>query len=423
MNVSPNSFLLATDDHRDLAVDLEAEETVNDMAAGLLEHLRPGNIIFLIKSRLQLDEHADLLAVVGRLGEGCDNRRVAADPVQRLLDRKDVRIHGRLADKVDNRVKGHVWVVDQNILLPDSRKDVRRIHELRDRGRCILRCLIFIKAVETVELHAEREIKRSARKIDVVLSRPEFLAQNFKEPLVNIFLHLEADHLAPLALLQLLLDLNEKVLRLLLIEREIRISLDPVCRRADDVIVLEQRTDVPADHLLEKDHGPSSVRHARKLDDARKDRGHLDRRKFEAVLLLSLLHELLAAVLRGNESPDVQRLVPDERERPGRVERHRREDRVDISLEVLIEIRALLIGQIPGVLKHGEPGLSEGRHQHPRIGVVLLMDKFVHLHRKGLKLLLRRHSCDVDSLVAGVHLILQGRDPHHEELVEVRRGN
>ena len=52
----------------------------------------PGDVIALVKASLQLQEHGHLLARFCRGDEEREQRRVAADPVQRHLDCDDVRV-------------------------------------------------------------------------------------------------------------------------------------------------------------------------------------------------------------------------------------------------------------------------------------------------------------------------------------------
>ena len=68
---------------------LQVDEAVDDVDAGLLQPVRPDDVVALVEARLQLDEHGDLLARVGGLDEQIDQRRVGADPVERHLDRDD----------------------------------------------------------------------------------------------------------------------------------------------------------------------------------------------------------------------------------------------------------------------------------------------------------------------------------------------
>ena len=85
--------LLADDEHH-LAVRLEPDEAVDDMAARFLELARPGDVGFLVTPRLDLHDDHDLLAGLGGVDQRVDDLRVAAGAVQRVLDRQHPRIGG-----------------------------------------------------------------------------------------------------------------------------------------------------------------------------------------------------------------------------------------------------------------------------------------------------------------------------------------
>ena len=65
---------------------------------------RPLDVVLLVEARLQLDEHGDLLAVLGRTRERRDDRRVGADAVERHLDREDVRVVGGVLEEPEDGV-------------------------------------------------------------------------------------------------------------------------------------------------------------------------------------------------------------------------------------------------------------------------------------------------------------------------------
>ena len=56
-------------DAADLAVHLVIAEAVDDVASGLLEALRPFDIVALVEARAQLEQRGDLLAVLGGVDE------------------------------------------------------------------------------------------------------------------------------------------------------------------------------------------------------------------------------------------------------------------------------------------------------------------------------------------------------------------
>ena len=82
MNVSSNAVLLVPNHKSNLAVGLEAHETVDDVAAGLLQLLGPLDIVLLIEAGLELYEYRDLLPVLGRLLQGRDDGGIAGYPVE-----------------------------------------------------------------------------------------------------------------------------------------------------------------------------------------------------------------------------------------------------------------------------------------------------------------------------------------------------
>ena len=105
MDVAADPVLIAPYNDRELAVRLQADKAVNDMAACFLKLLGPMDIVLFVKTRLDLNKYRYLLAVVGGFGKRLHDRRVPAYTVQGLLDRKDVRILGGFLYKVHDRLE------------------------------------------------------------------------------------------------------------------------------------------------------------------------------------------------------------------------------------------------------------------------------------------------------------------------------
>ena len=84
-------------DAADLAVHLVIAEAVDDVASGLLEALRPFDIVALVEARAQLEQRGDLLAVLGGVDERFGEVRLACQAVERDFDRDDARVARRLA--------------------------------------------------------------------------------------------------------------------------------------------------------------------------------------------------------------------------------------------------------------------------------------------------------------------------------------
>ena len=99
VHVAPDPLGLVAHHHRQLAVRLQADLPVDDVAARVLELAGPADVRLLVEARLQLDEHEHLLAGLGRVDQRLDDRGVAGGAVQRLLDRQHVRVVRGLLDE------------------------------------------------------------------------------------------------------------------------------------------------------------------------------------------------------------------------------------------------------------------------------------------------------------------------------------
>ena len=107
--------------HRQLAVRLEPDQAVDDVAAGLLELAGPADVGLLVEAGLDLDDHQHLLAGLGGVDEGVDDRGVARGAVERLLDRQHVRVGGGLLDEPLHRGGERVvGVVQQYVVRAES---------------------------------------------------------------------------------------------------------------------------------------------------------------------------------------------------------------------------------------------------------------------------------------------------------------
>ncbi len=86
---------------------------------GALEPAGPEQILLLVEPRLQLDHRGDRFAGLGRGHQRVDDRRLLAGAIERLLDRDDVGVLGRLAEEGDHHLEAFIGVVDDEILGPD----------------------------------------------------------------------------------------------------------------------------------------------------------------------------------------------------------------------------------------------------------------------------------------------------------------
>ena len=60
MDVAADALFLAAHHQRDLTVCFQPQQTVDNVAAGFFQHLRPENIVFLVKTGFQLNQNRHL---------------------------------------------------------------------------------------------------------------------------------------------------------------------------------------------------------------------------------------------------------------------------------------------------------------------------------------------------------------------------
>ena len=365
------------------------------MAAGFFQHLRPVDIILLVKPGFQLHQHRHLLAVLRRLGQRSDNRGIAADPIQGLFDGQHIRVPGRFPDKIHHRLKGLVGVVHQNIALFDIVENAVLVVKGGHRLRRTLFTAQMIISLKPADLHRKGKVKRAVHQKDILILNGKVFLQYFQKPLVHSILYLQLDHLAPLALFQLLFNGFQQILRLILVDGQIGVSHDPVGMGADHVIVQEQLAHMPLDNLFQKNQ-PDRLAVPLHLIDSRQHGGHLHRGKFQLLVALFLLQQ----------SRNVQRFIADQRKRPGRVHRHRRQHRVHRFHKVPVHAGRFLLRQIliPG--NHMDSVLFQRRKQGNIVGMILGIHQLMHRFSDQLQLLRRLHPRNVRLMISGVDHIL-----------------
>ena len=255
MHIAADSVLLPAHHKGNLAVCLKAQQTVDHMTARFLQHLRPHDIVFLVKPGFQLHQHGHLLAVLRRLGQGRNDRGIAADPVKSLLDCQHVLIPCRLPDEVHHGRKGLIGVMQEDILLPDLFKHITVRGEGRNRLGCgITLFLEMVEAEKPVHFHQKGQIQGAVNAVNILIAYGKLLLDNGKETFVNPLFHLQTDGLSPLPFFQLFFNLLEKILGFILLQGKVSVSHDTERIGAHNVIAQKELMDIPLDHLLQKNH-------------------------------------------------------------------------------------------------------------------------------------------------------------------------
>ena len=127
-------------------------------------------------------------------------------------------------------------MMQEYITFPDYLENILVILKCRHCCRFVFRFLELLVSVNTINLHQHGQIQRSVDKKDIISMNLKLHFQNIQKPRIHLIFHFQADHLSPLAFFQLFLNLNQKILCLILVNRKIRITHDPVRMGTDHII-------------------------------------------------------------------------------------------------------------------------------------------------------------------------------------------
>ena len=234
---------------------LVAGQPVDDVGPHFLERAGPTDVGLLVEAGLQLDEHRDLLAVLGGPGERQRDRRGRAHAVERHLDREHPRIDGGLADEAGDRVEGVVRVVGEDVAAPDRAPDVRATVEGGQRAwgqRLILEPRQVDGGVELEEIGERGE---AGARVEVVGLKLELVDQHGEEIGREIGVVLQADRVAHAPLSHARLHARQEIHGPLALERDVGIPRDPDGVAGDDLIAAVQGGELEADHVLQEHEG------------------------------------------------------------------------------------------------------------------------------------------------------------------------
>jgi hypothetical protein len=105
-------------------VGLQIDEAKDYLRAGLLQPSCPVYIALFIEPRLQFNQRGYRFTGFRGIDEGRDDRRIFRCPVERLLDRDDVRVARRLTEELHNYIERLIRMMDNNVFSPDGCKAV-----------------------------------------------------------------------------------------------------------------------------------------------------------------------------------------------------------------------------------------------------------------------------------------------------------
>jgi len=394
----------------ELGMRLEAEHTVDDLGTRAFQLLGPIDVRFLVEPCEQFDDHADLLTAAGCVEERLHQNRLDARPVNRLLDRNDVRVLRRAPDEIDDDLERLIRMMQQDVRRLDGGEQVGRaaqaLRQTRDESS-----VLEPFEIDLIDKRGEAgHVHRSMAAVEVGVGERELFEKQARERRRAIVRNLEANGRRELSLPQLALDRLAEVLHLLLVDPQIRVACHAELRIAPHLPAGKELGQVRMDDRRQHDepmlgsrdfprHANDAPKHSRRLHDG----------------YGGLATERVAA---GQIDNEIQALACDLGERVGGVETDGRQQWPHFLVKILGDPSALRRGEV-GAADQVDAGFGK-RWKHGVIEQqVLLVDQCSHfipdmLHQ-GLRLR-QGHAVRRRSLT---QLLLEGRDPHLEEFVQI----
>ena len=215
--VAPDGFAFAAHHHPHFAVDLETHQSVDHVHPRLLQHLRPGDVAFLVKARFELHQHRHLLAAFGGFQQRLHHRGVLPHPVKRLLDRQHLRVAGSRQQKIHHRREGIIRMVQQDMLPLDDVKYLARVLDIPERAwdnRVILGILQVDAVGYVVDFRQAHQVKGAAQFVDVRALDLQVLRQQFADARGHVLMDGDHHRRAEFAALDARLHRLDQILRL-----------------------------------------------------------------------------------------------------------------------------------------------------------------------------------------------------------------
>jgi hypothetical protein len=361
------------------------------------------------RTRLELDQRRHRLAGLGGFGQRLDDRGIGRGPVQRLLDGDDVRVARGLLQEVHHHVERFERVVDDEILLPDRREAIAAV--IADAVG-IARRVGNEFEVRPVEARDLRHFVQRQHAVDVEHAGLAGIERALHEALQfrrHPRLDVEPDHDATAAALERGLEQPHQVFGLFE-DFHLRVADHPERARAFHRIAGKKLADEQAGRALDRDQpglpGLPAVGGLGQPDETLDAVRHADQR----------VHRL-AVLAAGKLQGDGEAEIGDERERMGRIDCERRQQRKDVGQEVVLEPDLLGLGHIRRVDQH-DAGLGERPAQFAPLRLLVLDQERNRLADMD-ELFGGRHTLGALADDAGTHLRAETGNAHHEEFVEV----
>ena len=312
---------------------MRPHHTVQHLRADRLQHLGPVDVGFFVEAGLQLHHHGDFFAFAHGLTQQVHQLRIGAGAVDGLFDGQHVRVVHRLAQEGEHRVKPLKRLVDQCITRLQLLKEGLALADLYGPARLVGREQQFGLIDEVDQLRQAGQVHRTMHPVQRAFRQVELLEQITRQELGATRRHLQPHSLAVMAHDQAFAQRGAEVLHVVFIHRKVGVACDAELRKLADLTAWKQVNQVRTDHTGKRHQHRMVARHLGwQPDQAGQHPRYLDDGDFV------FAPKSITATEAGNE---VERLVGHLRERVGRVQAHRDQQRPHLALKVRLHPPAL----------------------------------------------------------------------------------
>ena len=402
--------LVPEGDETDFAVALEPLHAVHHLAPGLLQQLRPGHVVGLVKPCPQLHEHQHFLSILRRSAEDVGNLRGGRQAIDGDLDGQHVRPLRRLTEQTQEGVYRVEGVEQQSVLPLNLGQDVLLPFQILRPPRDI-RSIAQPLGLPTGQRSSQGvhipHLQRTG--VDEALFPVHLhqLGQAGKKLVRNLVVQFQSDHRQPFPFFQQLQHLFPEIflgiLELFLVKADVRVPGDADDTSLQHLIRPEQGRRPVEQDLLRPDEPQVAVRQHH--IGWQRLRHRQDAHRALALLVLELCRH-------------IESLADQMGHRVVAADNDGGQDGQDVGLKIPVNVLLLLgaQGRIGHIL---HPRLPQGG-KHPGVDAFLLFDEPRHSLVNPLQLLDGGHArLVVHRLRRDRSQVKEAAHPHHEELIQV----
>ena len=227
MRITPHGAPLAACDQEHLGMGFEPHHAIDHLGPDRLQHLRPVDIRFLVKTGLQLNNDHYLFAAAHGLPQQIHHLRIGPGAVNSLLDRQHLRVVHRLAQELQQQVEAFKGLVDQHIAFLQTGQHGPRSMPSMQAVRLIWGEAQARTLGQINQLTQAHQIDRPVGVVGRADRQAELLEQEFAQDLGTFCRYLQAHRLSEIAVYQALSQSGTQVIHVIFINSQIRVPGHP----------------------------------------------------------------------------------------------------------------------------------------------------------------------------------------------------